>query len=147
MSSQKYDALKLENQLCFPLYAGAKEIIKRYKPLLKELDLTYTQYITMMVLWEKGKMNVRDLGDCLYLDSGTLTPVLKKLEAKHYLTRTRSKKDERNLIVEITEEGSRLKDEALKVPEQMGQCVKLSPQEASTLYSLLYKLLGNLGEE
>jgi DNA-binding MarR family transcriptional regulator len=99
----KYDCLKLENQLCFPLYACSKAITKHYKPFLDELDLTYTQYITMMVLWEKKSANVSDLGKCLYLDSGTLTPVIKKLEAKGYLKRSRSKEDERNLIVTVTE--------------------------------------------
>lgn len=147
MSSKKYDTLKLEKQLCFPLYAGAKELVKRYKPVLEKLDLTYTQYITMLVLWEKGKMNVKDLGNSLYLDSGTLTPVLKKLEAKKYLTRTRSKTDERNLIVEMTNEGEKLKDKALSVPEQMGECIKLDAREEETLYKLLYKLLGSFEEE
>ena len=139
----KYNALKLENQLCFPLYACSKEVVKRYKPFLDKLDLTYTQYITMMVLWEKNKINVKELGDCLYLDSGTLTPLLKKLEAKGYLKRERSKNDERNLIVTLTEKGSALKDDAVDVPRQMGQCVNLNSEEIKTLYKLLYKLLNN----
>lgn len=147
MIDKKYDKLKLENQICFPLYVSAKEIIKKYKPILETLDLTYTQYITMMVLWEKGEMNVKDLGESLYLDSGTLTPVLKKLEAKNYLTRTRSKKDERNLIVSITEEGEKLKDRALIVPETLSKCVMLEADEARTLYRLLYKLLATLDQE
>ena len=142
--TDKYNALKLENQLCFPLYACSKEVVKRYKPFLDALDLTYTQYITMMVMWEKEQMNVKELGDCLYLDSGTLTPLLKKLESKGYITRERSKEDERNLIVSITEKGKKLRENALEVPKQMGQCVNLSSEEAKTLYSLLYKLLGNL---
>ncbi len=103
-----YDELKLQNQLCFPLYACSKEIIRAYKPFLDELDLTYTQYITMMVLWEKKEMNVKTLGENLFLDSGTLTPVLKKLEAKGLLKRNRSKDDERNLLVTITSEGEAL---------------------------------------
>ena len=141
-----YDSLKLENQLCFPLYACAKEVVRRYKPFLDKLDLTYTQYIAMMVLWEDKSLNVRELGERLYLDSGTLTPVLKKLEAKGYITRERSDKDERNLIVTISKEGEELKKQAVCVPSQMSACVSLSPEEAKTLYGLLYKLLGNFGE-
>ena len=93
MQNNKYDCLKLENQLCFPLYACSKEVIRRYKPYLDKLDLTYTQYITMMVMWEKKEVTVKELGRCLYLDSGTLTPVLKKLEEKKYVVRNRSKED------------------------------------------------------
>ena len=141
-----YDSLKLENQLCFPLYACAKEVVRRYKPFLDKLDLTYTQYIAMMVLWEDKSLNVRELGERLYLDSGTLTPVLKKLESKGYITRERSEKDERNLIVTISIEGEALKKQALCVPTRMSACVGLSPEEAMTLYGLLYKLLGNFGE-
>lgn len=142
--SDKYDVLKLENQLCFPLYACAKEVVREYKPYLDELDLTYTQYIAMMVLWDKKSVNVKELGENLYLDSGTLTPLLKKLESKGYIKRTRSKEDERNLIIEITDKGEQLKDQALDVPVQMGKCVNLSPDEAGQLYRLLYKLLNNL---
>ena len=101
--NSKYDCLKLKNQICFPLYACSKEIIRRYKPFLDEVDLTYTQYITMMALWENESMNVRELGSCLFLDSGTLTPLLKKLENKGYIMRSRSKEDERNLIVTLTD--------------------------------------------
>ena len=137
----KYDVLKLENQLCFPLYACAKEIVRRYKPFLDELDLTYTQYITMMVLWEKRKINVKELGAYIYLDSGTLTPVLKKLETKGYITRTRSKEDERNLVVAITEEGEAAKERAVEIPAKMGQCVNLELEEAEQLYKILYKIL------
>lgn len=146
MKNDKYEALKLENQLCFPLYACSKEIVRKYKPYLDELELTYTQYIAMLVLWEKKEMNVKELGECLYLDSGTLTPVLKKLEAKGYLTRCRSKEDERNLVIQITEAGEQLKEKAVCVPEKIGQCVCLEPEEASQLYRLLYKVLGSLGE-
>lgn len=144
MSEKKYDSIKLENQLCFPLYACSKEIIRRYKPFLDELDLTYTQYITMMVLWDKKEMNVKELGEYLYLDSGTLTPVLKKLEAKGYLLRSRSAEDERNLLVTITESGEKLKDQAVEVPGKIGKCVNLEPKEAEQLYSLLYKVLKSL---
>lgn len=143
METQKYDCLKLGNQLCFPLYACSKEIVRRYKPFLDELDLTYTQYIVMMVMWEKKEMNVKELGSCLYLDSGTLTPVLKKLESKGYIARARSKFDERNLVLTITEEGEKLKDRAVEIPAKMGSCVRLEPEEAVQLYQLLYKILGN----
>lgn len=146
MNEENYDCLKISNQLCFPLYACSKEIIKRYKPYLDKLDLTYTQYITMMVLWENKTMNVKDLGKYLYLDSGTLTPVLKKLESKNYLTRTRSKEDERNVIINITDEGEKLKEEAVKVPLQMSKCVNLDSEDSKTLYILLHKILGKFTE-
>ncbi|MCH5287510.1 MAG: MarR family transcriptional regulator [Christensenellaceae bacterium] len=141
MDNRTYDALKLENQLCFPLYACSREIIRQYKPFLDELQLTYTQYIVMMVLWERRSVTVKELGDCLYLDSGTLTPLLKKMEAKGLLTRVRSTKDERNLIVTITAAGEALRKQAIRVPALMAQCSPLEPQEAATLYRLLYKLL------
>ena len=141
--NSRYDSLKLENQLCFPLYACSKEIVKRYKPFLEEIDLTYTQYITMMVLWEHKQMNVKELGSYLYLDSGTLTPVLKKLEQKGYLTRKRNEKDERVLDVAITEEGEMLKDKAVEIPQKIGGCVALSPEDAGKLYEILQKLLSN----
>lgn len=136
-----YDVLKLENQLCFPLYACSKEVVRKYKPFLDELDLTYTQYITMMVLWEKKEINVKSLGKCLFLDSGTLTPVLKKLEAKGYISRKRSEEDERNLIVSITEEGEILKERALEIPHKVGKCVNLSSEDAMALKKLMDKLL------
>ena len=138
-----YDMLRLENQLCFPLYACSREIVKKYKPFLDELDLTYTQYITMMVMWERKQMNVKELGECLYLDSGTLTPLLKKLEQKGWVTRARAREDERVLIVTLTPEGAKLRDRALDVPVRMSACVPLKPEEASALYKLLYKILDN----
>ena len=144
MSEENYNQLKLENQLCFPLYACSKEVVRRYKPFLDELDLTYTQYITMMVMWDKKSINVKDLGDSLFLDSGTLTPLLKKLENKGYIKRKRSEKDERNLIVSITKKGEELKEKAADVPYKMGKCVSLTKEEAKILYSLLYKLLDNM---
>ena len=139
--SDKYDALKLQNQLCFPLYACSKEIVRKYKPFLDEIDLTYTQYIAMMVMWEHKSMNVKEMGEFLFLDSGTLTPVLKKLEQKGYLTRRRDTEDERVLNVEITESGEALKDKAVEIPNQIGSCVPLEPEEASKLYELLHKIL------
>lgn len=137
----RYDILKLDKQLCFPLYACSREMIKEYKPFLDELDLTYTQYITMLVLWEKSSINVKALGDQLYLDSGTLTPLLKKLEAKGLVSRKRSSEDERNLIVSITPAGEALKDRAVTIPEQVVQCSNLTREEHLVMYQLLYKFL------
>ena len=142
--NDNYDKLKLKNQLCFPLYACSKEIIRRYKPLLDELDLTYTQYIVMMVMWEKNEMNVKALGEYLFLDSGTLTPVLKKLENKKFIKRTRYDKDERNLIITITKNGMDLREKAKSIPEDIGKCVNISQDEAKKLYNILYKILGNI---
>ena len=136
-----YDELKLDRQLCFPLYACSREIIKQYKPYLDPLDLTYTQYITMLVLWERRNINVKTLGDILYLDSGTLTPLLKKLETKGLVTRKRSCEDERNLIVSITEAGEALKEKALHIPTQLKEGVNLTPEECLALYNILYKYL------
>ncbi len=144
--SDKFDCLKIENQLCFPLYACSKEIIKRYKPFLDEIDLTYTQYIAMLILWEEKKTTVKELGTRLYLDSGTLTPLLKKLEAKGFIERKRSDKDERNLIVKLTNKGEELKEQAVQIPDKMSCCVKLGKDEARQLYSLLYRVLGLLSE-
>ena len=141
---KKYDALRLENQLCFPLYAGAKEIVRKYQPILKEMDLTYTQYIAMMVMWERKVMSVKALGELLYLDSGTLTPVLKKLEAKGYITRMRDTKDERSLLLTLTEEGEKLQERALVVPQQIASCLPLSKEETQVLYDLLYKMIGSM---
>ena len=136
-----YDPLKLENQLCFPLYAASREVVKRYRPLLDGLNLTYTQYISMMVIWEEGCVSSKELGDRLLLDSGTLTPVLKALEQKGYILRGRSKTDERLLMVSLTPEGAELRDRALSVPSEMAACVALTPNEAQTLQRLLKKLI------
>jgi len=144
MSEQNYDALKLENQLCFPLYACAREVIKKYTPFLDAIDLTYTQYIAMMALWEKKQLTVKALGEMLYLDSGTLTPLLKKLEAKGLVSRKRSEEDERNLLVTLTQEGEALKDEAIQVPGQMMQCVKLPVEDAMALHRILHQLLKDM---
>lgn len=141
MNNEKYDALKLENQLCFPLYACSREIIKQYKPFLDELDLTYTQYITMMVLWEKKTLTSKELGNDLFLDSGTLTPLLKKMEAKGLLNRRRSEEDERNLVVSITEAGERLRERAIEIPGKIAKCSNLERADAEALYRILYKVL------
>ena len=137
----KYEALKLSQQLCFPLYACSREMIKLYKPFLDELGLTYTQYITMMVLWEHKAMTVKALGQELYLDSGTLTPLLKKLEEKGLVTRRRSDLDERNLIVTITELGESMRDQALHIPEEMTKCINLPREDIRELYRMLHQLL------
>ena len=141
---RRYDALKLESQLCFPLYAASREVVKRYRPHLEPLGLTYTQYIAMMVFWARKQCSVKELGEKLHLDSGTLTPVLKSLEAKGFVRRYRSAEDERVLLVEVTEEGLRLRDRALDVPRKVGACVRLAPDDAARLHELLYRLLETL---
>ena len=140
----RYDCLKLENQLCFPLYAAARAVVGKYGPLLKELGLTYTQYIVMMVLWENDGISVSDLGGKLHLDSGTLTPLLKKLENIGYVTRNRSEKDERVVLVSLTDTGRGLKEKAAEVPGEVASCVPLTPEEAAALYGLLYKIIDNV---
>lgn len=135
------EKLKLENQLCFPLYACAKEVVRRYTPLLEPLGLTYTQYIVMMVLWEHKSISVGDMGRRLFLDSGTLTPLLKKMERNGWLNRQRSKDDERVVIVSITDTGEALQEIVSEVPVKMALCVKLESDEALQLYTLLNKML------
>ena len=137
----KYDALKLDSQLCFPLYACARKIVKLYHPYLSEVGLTYTQYITMLVLWEREKISAKELGTKLYLDSGTLTPVLKSLEKKGLIGRRRSEEDERVLLVELTAEGLALKEQAVSIPYQLKSCLKLDHEDAYQLYQLLGRLL------
>ena len=146
-SNDTYETLKLKNQLCFPIYLCSKEIINKYTPMLEEINLTYTQYIVMMYFWEKKESNVKELGNAILLDSSTLTPVLKKLEAKGFIKRERSKEDERNLIIRLTEEGEKLKDKALDIPKKMGKCINLTEEEAKAFYSLIYKVLVHVKEE
>ena len=141
------EVLKLENQLCFPLYVASKEVIRKYRPYLDALDLTYTQYIAMMVLWEEKKINVRDLGSKLYLDSGTLTPLLKSMESKGFIKRSRSKDDERIVLAELTKKGERLKTKAADIPAKVAGCLKLGSKEALELYRLLNKLISELNEK
>ena len=141
------NAAMLDAQVCFPLYAAAREVMKRYRPFLDKLGLTYTQYVVMMVLWEQKKESVKELGKRLHLDSGTLTPVLKSLEAKGLILRYRSNEDERVLIAELTPEGEALRDRAEGVTRDVAAYVKLSEEDSRALYSLLYKLLGSFGEE
>ncbi len=137
-------ALLLGNQLCFPLYACAREVIKRYHPFLDRIGLTYTQYIIMMVLWETPSLSSKELGQRLFLDSGTLTPVLKKMEAAGYLTRKRDERDERNLVVRITPAGQALKEQAREVPACMSSCIRMEAEDAVKLYELLYRLLDSM---
>ena len=144
MADKNYDDLRLDNQLCFPLYALSKEVIKQYRPYLDKINLTYTQYIAMMVIWEKEKINVKELGKKLYLDSGTLTPVLKSLEAKGFVTRYRSQEDERLLMVEITAEGIALKDKALEIPRKMVSKIDISLNDAIVMHRQFYNLLNQL---
>lgn len=135
------EQLKLENQLCFPLYAAAKEIVKQYTPLLSNIGLTYTQYITMMVLWEHQQVTAKVLGERLFLDSGTITPVIKRLEKEGLVVRERSKEDERIVIVTLTQKGMNLQQVASSIPHQMASCIDLTPEEMAILYKLLYKIL------
>ena len=143
----KYEALKLKNQLCFPVYLCAKEIQRKYAPFLDKLNLTYTQYVVMIYFWEHGGSNVKAIGNALLIDPSTLTPLLKKLEAKGYITRTRSKEDERNLMIELTESGETLKDKALDIPAQMGSCLALTEEESKTMCRIMYKILQNIEKE
>ena len=138
---KKYEALKLENQLCFPLYAASRDVIKQYKTSLDNLDLTYTQYIVMLVLWERKQITTKEMGRILHLDSGTLTPLLKKMEGKGLVSRKRSEFDERNLTVTITDKGLNLRDGAIEIPNQIAQCNVLDEAETETLYKLLYKIM------
>lgn len=142
--SSEYDILKLDNQLCFPLYAVSKEIVRHYKPFLDEMDLTYTQYIAMMVMWEQKELSVKQLGEFLYLDSGTLTPLLKTMEKKGWVTRKRSEKDERVLTVTITEAGEKLREKAITVPNKIAECINITAEEAMQLYTILHKILVNI---
>ena len=141
MPEPQYEALKLKNQGCFPLYAAARQIIKLYHPYLDPLGLTYTQYITMMVFWEEGSISVKELGNRLFLDSGTLTPLLKVLEKKGYVTRRRWPEDERVVVAEVTPAGMALRERVLEIPAKVAACVPLSPQEGLQLQTLLNRLL------
>ena len=133
--------LKLENQMCFPLYACAKEVVRRYTPLLEPLGLTYTQYIAMMVMWEHKSISIKDMGKLLFLDSGTLTPMLKKMEKVGWISRRRSVEDERMVIVSITGRGEELHEKAADIPVKMAACLTLESDEAMQLYTLLHKLM------
>ncbi|KGQ70010.1 MarR family transcriptional regulator [Chelonobacter oris] len=138
-----YQQLKLDNQFCFPLYALSKEITRRYTPFLEALDLTYPQYLVMMVLWEHDGQSVSQIGGKLHLDSGTLTPLLKRLQQKGLLERRRAEYDERMVQIALTAQGRALESQAAAVPEQMAQCVPISPEEAALLRSISKRLLAH----
>ena len=142
----KYAGIRLENQLCFPLYACAKEVVRRYRKPLEELNLTYTQYIVMMVLWENGTMTEGELGRKIHLDSGTLAPLLKRLEKQGLISRVRTQNNERKLTLSLTREGEALKEKALKVPQAMQGCLDLSQEELIQLKKLLDKALKRMEE-
>ena len=126
---EKYNVLKIDNQFCFSVYALSKEITKIYKPFLKKIDLTYTQYITMLVLWENDNLNVNEIGKKLTLDSGTLTPLLKKLEEKGLIIKQRQKIDERNVIITLSDKGKSLKDVALEIPIKLLEKIDVNPEK------------------
>ena len=146
MEYDYHEAMKLDNQLCFPLYAAARKITGLYSPYLKPLDLTYTQYIVLLVLWEQDEITVGELCHRLRLDSGTISPLLKKLEATGYILRTRKKEDERVVSIRLTEAGRALQEKAKEIPQKIGSCVKLAPEKAGALYALLYEILGDEAE-
>ena len=141
------ERLKLSNQLCFPLYACGKEIVRQYKPFLDEFNLTYTQYIVLLVLWEKDHLSVKEIGEKIYLDSGTLTPLLNKLENKGLIKKETNKKDERGLLISLTKKGSDLKSQVTNVPTCVAKTVCLNDEEAKALYNLLYKMLGGFKDD
>lgn len=143
----KQNILKLENQICFPMYAVSKEIIRNYKPLLKPLGITYTQYLTMLVLWEHKEMSIKDIGDFLYLDSGTLTPLLKRMENEKLIERFRNNRDERIVLVRLTKKGMDLKKKALNIPDEVKKSLNIKSEEIDLLYNILYKILGNICRE
>jgi DNA-binding MarR family transcriptional regulator len=138
-----HEAMKLENQLCFPLYAAARNVTGLYTPCLKPLGLTYTQYLVFLVLWEKDGIPVGEIGEKLMLDNGTLSPLLKKMEQAGYIERKRSHEDERVVVITLTEAGKALQEKAKDVPGQVAGCIDLPPEKARQLYELLYELLGN----
>ena len=143
MEYDYHEAMKLSNQLCFPLYAAARNVTGLYTPWLKPLGLTYTQYIVFLVLWEKDALTVGEIGERLMLDNGTLSPLLKKMEQAGYVERRRSQEDERVVVITLTEAGRALQEKAKDIPAQVAGCIDLSPEKAQTLYALLYELLEN----
>ena len=143
MDDQAVEAMKLANQLCFPLYAAARNVTSLYTPWLKPLGLTYTQYIALLVLWEQDGQTVGEIGEKLMLDNGTLSPLLKKMEQAGFVQRQRSREDERVVVVSLTEEGRALREKAKDVPAKVAGCIDLPPEKAQMLYALLYELLDN----
>ncbi|WP_313135056.1 MarR family winged helix-turn-helix transcriptional regulator [Anaerocolumna sp.] len=141
-----YEKLRLECQLCFPLYVCSKEIIKKYKPFLDPLEITYTEYIAFMALWEEDHISIKELGHKLFLDSGTLTPLLKKMERQGFVTRNRSTTDERTVYINLTQKGIELQEKASHIPEQMGSCLPISVEEATILHDILHKFLDHINK-
>lgn len=145
MTYDYHEAMKLVNQLCFPLYAAARNVTSQYTPLLKPLGLTYTQYIVFLVLWEKDGLTVSELGEKLMLDNGTLSPLLKKMEQSGYVERRRCRKDDRVVEITLTKEGRAMQEKAKDIPLKVAGCIDLPAQKAQMLYGLLYELLENQG--
>ena len=143
MEYDYHEAMKLSNQLCFPLYAASRNVISLYTPLLRPLGLTYTQYLVLLVLWEKDGLTVGELCDRLMLDNGTLSPLLKKMQQAGYVERKRSTEDDRVVVITLTEAGRALQEQAKDVPARVARCVELPPEKAQALYALLYELLDN----
>ena len=145
--NEKYENLKLDNQLCFPLYTASRLVIHRYQPMLKDLDLTYPQYLVLMVLWEKDEVNLSAIAEKLQLQSNTLTPLLKRLQQRGFLDRKRSESDERNIVITLTDKGKKLKDQACNVPELLSEQLPLSAEEAKELYRILYKMIDKMNKK
>ena len=143
MKYDYHEALKLKNQLCFPLYAASRNVIQLYTPILKELDRTYTQYLVFLVLWEKDGIPVGEIGEKLMLDNGTLSPLLKKMQQTGYIEKERSAEDDRVVVITLTEKGRDLMEKAKDVPLKVSSCISLDPEKAKLLYELLYELLDN----
>ena len=143
MSGKDYECLKLSNQLCFPLYAAARSVTSMYTPYLAPLGLTYTRYIVFLVLWENDGLTVGEICRRLMLDSGTVSPILKKMREQGYIEKRQSSDDERTFIINLTEKGQALQQQAKDIPQKVGGCMKLSPEKAKQLYDLLYELLDN----
>ena len=147
MEHDDHEAMKLKNQLCFPLYAAARNVTNLYTPYLRPLGLTYTQYIVFLALWEKDGITVGELCDTLMLDNGTISPLLKKIQQAGYIQRTRSERDDRVVVITLTEAGKALQDQAKDVPMKVASCLALPPEKAKMLYALLYELLDNQKEK
>lgn len=138
---ENFNPLALDNQLCFALYVCSKEVIRKYQPLLEPLNLTYTMYITLMSLWEKDEVTVKDLGNKLFLDSGTLTPLLKKMETQNLITRTRSKTDERTVYIKLTDDGVAMREKCKDIPSKMACCNLIDMDKAGILLESLHQMM------
>ena len=143
MNYDYHEAMKLSNQMCFPLYAASRSVISLYTPWLKPLGLTYTQYLVFLVLWERDGITVGEICNRLMLDNGTLSPLLKKMQQAGYIDRKRSEEDDRIVLITLTEEGRALQEKAKEIPGKVAECIDLSPEKAQMLYTLLYEMLEN----